>query len=141
MIRIILSITLFLLSISLFAQKNTSVKGISLTIEVNNFSNNNGKAIISLFNEKGFLEKPIQKIETEIVDGKIKTTFNNVQKGTYSVICHHDSNTNGKLDFNEMGIPLEDIGVSNCSINFGPPSFKKSKFEVFDNNITLEIKL
>jgi len=139
MIRIVLSITLFLLSISIFAQKNTSVKGIALTIEVNNFSNNNGKAIVSLFNEKGFLEKSIQKIETEIVDGKIRTTFNNVQKGTYLVICHHDSNTIGKLDFEEMGMPLEDIGVSNCSINYGSSSFKKPKFDVFDNDITLEI--
>ena len=139
MIKIILSIKLTLLSFLAFSQKNDS-KEITIKVSVNHFANDKGTAIFSLFTKEGFLEKPIQKIETSIVDGKTSVIFRNVKKGTYAILCHHDANDNGILDFNEMHMPLEDIGVTNTYIQFGPPQFEKAKFEVEDKNLELEIK-
>jgi len=139
MIKVVLSFVLFLISISLFSQDNTP-KGVDIQVSVSNFTNDKGIAVFSLFEENGFLEKPIQKIEKEVVDGKSVVIFKNIPNGTYAILCHHDSNDNGDLDFSENGMPLEDIGVSNSVIRFGPPSFEKSKFEVTDKNLELKIK-
>ena len=38
-------------------------------------------------------------------------------------------------------MPLEDYGLSNNIMTFGPPSFEDSKFEVIDKDLTFEIKL
>ena len=139
MIRIVISFVLFLMSISLFSQDNTT-KGIDIKVSVADFTNDKGIAIFSLFQKEGFLEKPIQKIEKEVIDGKSIVTFKNVSQGTYAILCHHDSNKNSMLDFLENGMPTEDIGVTNSVIRFGPPSFEKSKFEVTDKNLEIEIK-
>ncbi|HIP33624.1 MAG TPA: DUF2141 domain-containing protein, partial [Bacteroidia bacterium] len=42
--------------------------------------------------------------------------------------------------FAQNRMPLEDIGVSNSVIRFGPPSFKESKFDITEDDFTLEIK-
>jgi len=139
MIRIVISFVLFLMSISLFSQDNTA-KGIDIKVSVTDFTNDKGIAIFSLFQKDGFLEKPVQRIEKEVIDGKSIITFKNVPQGTYAILCHHDVNENEVLDFLENGMPTEDIGVTNSIIRFGPPSFEKSKFEVTNKNLEIEIK-
>ena len=139
MIRIILSIVLTLMSLLTFSQSKIA-KGSEIKITVNHFSNNKGIAIFSLFQKDHFLEKPLQHIETEIIDGKATVIFKNIKNGEYAVICHHDANDNGILDFNDMRMPLEDVGATNTYIQFGPPKFNKAKFIVEDKNVNLEIK-
>ncbi len=101
---------------------------------------NKGFVAFQLFEEDGFLKTPIQTIKGRITDGKTAITFKNVINGTYSIVCFHDVNENGKIDFNQQGIPLEDIGATNSKIMFGPPSFEKSKFTVNKQDLYLTIK-
>jgi len=139
MIRIILNIVFLLLSISFLAQNKEPAKT-TINVVVNNIVSNRGFVTFSLYEEKGFLETPVQTIQEKIVDKKTTITFKNVKKGTYVITCYHDSNENGKIDFDTQGIPLEDIGVTNSKILFGPPNFKESKFEVANTNLDIEIK-
>ena len=44
------------------------------------------------------------------------------------------------MDFQENGMPLENYGVSNNVMNFGPPQFESSKFVVEKDPMNLEIK-
>jgi len=144
MIKIVLSIVLTLLSFTFFAQETEIQKmetnGNEINVSLNNAVNDKGVMVFQLFDEEGFLETPLNEIVTEIVDGKTKVTFKNIKKGTYSIVCFHDSNENGRIDFAQNRMPLEDIGVSNSVIRFGPPSFKESKFDITEDDFTLEIK-
>ena len=127
------------MSFSLFSQNNAA-KGVDIKVSVNDFTTDKGVATFSLFKKEGFLEKPIKRIVADIKKGKSVVIFKNVPQGTYAVLCHHDENENDILDFLENGMPTEDIGITNSVIRFGPPSFEKSKFEITDKNLELEIK-
>lgn len=58
-------------------------------------------------------------------------TFNPKAPGVYVISAYHDDNDNGRLDFDDQGIPFEAIGNSRNAVGeFGPPSFDQTKFEV-----------
>ena len=86
------------------------------------------------------MKTPLKGAAAKIIQGKSTVTFKNITQGEYSVICFHDKNNNGKIDFNENGMPLEDYGASNNNMDFGPPSFLDSKFTVIEEDVCLEIK-
>ena len=44
------------------------------------------------------------------------------------------------MDFQDNGMPLEDYGVSNNPMSYGPPQFDAAKFVVADKNVTLVIR-
>lgn len=144
MIRIITTFLIFLTSLTVLAQKNNSItiktQGIDIVVSVNNVVSNKGFVQFELFREEKFLEKPVQSVQGIIKGEKSRVTFKNIQKGTYAIVCYHDVNENGIIDFAENRMPLEDIGVSNSYVRFGPPSFKESKFEVEDKKLEIEIK-
>ncbi len=149
MTKIILTFVLYLITILTFSQDNTSVKLentvqksdlISIKVSVNNITSNNGKVLFAIYNQKGFLVKPIAKLTATITDKKASVVFKDVSKGVYSIISYHDKNENNNMDFSPNGMPLEDYGATNNNLSFGPPQFSTSKFEVKDKDLTFEIK-
>ena len=85
-----------------------------ITVSVVNATTDNGKVSFALFDEVTFMKTPLEAKSEKIIDGK--------------------------MDFNENGMPLEDYGSSNNNINFGPPSFLDSKFRLAEEDLTLEVK-
>ena len=84
--------------------------------------------------------KPLQGAESKIVNGKSVVVFEDIEAGEYAIICYHDKNNNGKMDFEANGMPIEDYGASNNVMNFGPPKFEDAQFTIIDKNVSLEIK-
>jgi uncharacterized protein (DUF2141 family) len=86
-------------------------------------------------------------VTTQVVDIDPKTltaeaVFDNLAEGDYGVAVIHDENKNGKLDFNEVGMPLEGYGHSNNpSKRPGPPDFNETKFGVAGPDTTITINL
>ena len=111
-----------------------------ITVTVINATNNNGKVSFALFDEVTYMKKPIQAKSEKIVDAGSSVTFENLDKGEYSVICFHDKNNNGKMDFNENVIPTEGCDASNNILTFGPPSYLGTKFTLAEEDLTLEVK-
>ena len=105
-----------------------------ITVTVVNATTDNGKVSFVLYDQVTFMKTPLKGASAKIIKGKSTVTFKNITQGEYSVICFHDKNNNGKIDFNENGMPLEDYGASNNNMDFGPPSFLDSKF-VTDSEI------
>ena len=69
-------------------------------------------------------------------------TFPNVAPGTYAIQLIHDRNSNGKMDFNFLGIPREGFGFSNnAKPGFSQPRFSKVAFTVADKDVELTIRL
>ena len=93
-----------------------------------------------MYNKEGFLQTPLDRKSSSIEEGLSTVTFENITEGNYSVVCFHDENSNGKMDFELNGMPKESFGASNNVMNFGPPQFEDSKFEMKNEDVTLEIK-
>ncbi len=135
--NLILTIALVLTSIFSFSQD----KGISITVTVDNVKNDTGKVSFALHTKDTFMKgNGIMNTETEIKDGKVTITFENVQPGDYAIMALHDENENERMDFRENGMPLESYGTSNNIMAFGPPQYDDAKFNVEKENIEMNIR-
>lgn len=112
----------------------------TIKVSVVNALNDEGTISFAIYDETGFLKQPIISKSGTITNGKCTVQFENITTGMYSVVCYHDENSNGKMDFELNGMPLEAYGASNNVMSFGPPQFEDSKFVVSNDDITLEIK-
>ena len=130
----ILVVAMMFITTSITAQ-NKEIK-----VTVANVSSDTGKVGFALYQKEGFMIKPVQSLESNIVNGKSVVVFKNVLPGEYSVVCFHDKNENGKMDFSAQRMPLEDYGSSNNVMAFAPPTFEGSKFTLGKENIELDIK-
>lgn len=120
--------------------KTTSTEKRTITVTVPNVTSDKGTVNYALYTKEGFMVKPIQTQASKVEGKKSTVVFTDVAPGNYAVVCFHDSNSNNKMDFQDNGMPLEDYGVSNNSMSFGPPQYDEAKFEVSDKNVTLEIR-
>ena len=140
--QVLIIIALFFSSVLVAQNSNESDKKAlkEITATVVNVLNNNGKVSFALFTKENFRKNPVMSVSALIIDGVSTVNFKNVEVGEYAIICYHDANGNGKMDFNENGMPIENYGTSNNPLNFGPPQFESSKFAVLDKDLNLEIK-
>lgn len=114
--------------------------GKSITVTIENITNNNGSVILGLHTEDTFMKgQGIMNAESKIVDGKITVTFKNVEAGSYAIMALHDENGNKRMDFQENGMPKESYGMSNNPEMYGPPQFASAKFDL--NNEDLDLKI
>jgi len=101
---------------------------ISLTVEIEQLRNNNGKLLLELNNDK---EEVIKGFTETIADGKCILVITELKPGKYAFKYFHDENNDEKINTNFMGIPKEGYGFSNnAKGTFGPPSFDKMLFEI-----------
>jgi len=114
----------------------------SVSIGLNNIISEKGKVYFSLYDsESNFNSKnSVRTAESIIQDGSVKVVFEDLEPHFYAVICFHDANENGIMDYNENGMPLEDYGLTNNFMNFGPPQFNDAKFELINKDLSFEIK-
>jgi len=140
MIRFTLVICLYLLTLVGFSQNKT--QSYKLTISVTNAISDKGKVHFALYDSKEHFNnrQALAKAEATLIDGVSTVSFKDVKPGIYAVVCFHDANSNGKMDFQDNGMPLEDYGMTNNVLTFGPPLFDDGKFEVSNKNLSFEIK-
>ncbi len=139
-------ITIFCISVILFAQTSTKSKTVlkgNIIVEMTNYKSDEGYMLISLckdFPENS--ENMVMKMKSEIKDKKAKVEFKDVPYGVYAVSGYHDENNNGKLDTGIFGIPKEGTVTSNNAVGkMGPPKFEDAKFELKSSSLKQEIKV
>jgi uncharacterized protein (DUF2141 family) len=136
--NLILTFAVALTTLFSFAQ---DVEGVTITVTIDNVTSDKGKVIMSLHTSETFMKgKGIMDAETEIKDGKVTITFENVLPGEYAVLAMHDANDNKRMDFQENGMPTESFGMSNNPMAFGPPQYDEAKFKVDGENLELNIR-
>lgn len=137
--KLFVTIALVLTGLIGFSQEED--KGITITVTIDNVKNNEGKVLMSLHTSETFMKgKGINDAETEIKDGKVTITFENVAPGEYAILALHDENDNQRMDFRENGMPLESYGMSNNVMSFGPPQYDDAKFTVKDEDLKMNIR-
>tara|TARA_B100001093_G_scaffold62402_1_gene52452 strand:- start:5148 stop:5555 length:408 start_codon:yes stop_codon:yes gene_type:complete len=104
-----------------------------LKVLVSGCKSQKGQLFIALYDDKD--EFPIfgKQLIGEIVPLSKKPrhefTFKKLIHKTYAIAVFHDINSNGKLDRNALGLPLEPYGFSNNARNtFSAPSFSQASF-------------
>lgn len=135
--NLILTLVLALTSLFGFSQE----EGITITVTIDNVTSDKGKVLMSLHTSETFMKgKGVKDAETEIKDGKVTVTFENVTPGEYAILALHDANDNKRMDFQDNGMPKESYGVSNNVMAMGPPNYEDAKFKVEDKNLDLNIR-
>ena len=136
--KLILTFALALTTFIGFSQED---KGITIKVTIDNVNNDNGKVLMSLHTSETFMKgKGIKDVETEIKDGKVTITFENVLPGEYAILAMHDENDNKRMDFQDNGMPKESFGMSNNVMLMGPPQYDDAKFKVEDKDLELNIR-
>lgn len=136
-----LILTFALTLITLFGYSQEEDKGITITVTIDNVKNDTGKVMMSLHTSETFMKgNGIQNGESEIKDGKVTITFENVLPGEYAIMALHDENGNQRMDFQDNGMPKESYGMSNNVMSFGPPQYGDAKFKVEDKDLELNIR-
>ncbi len=140
MIRFILVISLYLLSLVGFSQTKTPAYNVTATVV--NAMSDKGKVYFALYDTKEHFsnKQAVAKANAILTDGVSTVTFKNLKPGVYALICFHDANNNGKMDFQPNGTPIEDYGASNNVENYGPPNFEDAKFELVNADMNITIK-
>ena len=134
-------LTTTLILLQLFIVAKLTAQNNNIIVTVVNATSDEGKISYTLYIKENFRKEPIQTNVAKIKEGKSTVVFNNVSVGEYAIICFHDKNNDGKMDFNPNGMPMEDYGASNNVINpYGPPQYEQAKFMVTDKNVSLKIK-
>ncbi len=149
MLKIVVVLVVYFISLVGSAQTTQSIESkldnlqtYQINVKVNKMVSNKGKVYFALYDsKKSFIERSsVQSKQAIINNGVAKVIFTNLIPKTYAIVCFHDENDNNKMDFQENGMPLEDYGVSNNVMNYGPPRFEDSKFELTNKDLTFEIK-
>ncbi|MEN8188023.1 MAG: DUF2141 domain-containing protein [Bacteroidota bacterium] len=147
MLKIIVTLLAYLISIITLAQNtnenySNEDRLYSISATVNNVISDSGSVKFALYDsEDGFKQrKPIKAVSSKIKNGITTVNFEGLVSKTYAILCYHDVNDNGKMDFQNNGMPLEDYGATNNVMNFGPPKYSNAKFELKDKDLTFEIK-
>ncbi len=115
----------------------------TLTVHVSDLKSGDGNLRFVLFDsEQDFLKQPVRAEVVEIVDLQGTWTVEELVYGTYAVLVHHDIDSSGKMERHWYGKPKEPTGASNdAPARFGPPKFKKAKFQLDSPTLTLTINL
>jgi uncharacterized protein (DUF2141 family) len=105
----------------------------AIKVRVTGVSRKKGEVMLALFaTPKGFPYETsfaIQKQKGHAANGIIEVSFTDIEPGRYAIALFHDTNGDGKLNTNFMGIPKEGYGVSNNRYNtFSAPDFRESSF-------------
>lgn len=118
---------------------------LTVTVEVVNFENNDGDALLSVFTSKdGFPDNPDKAVKIQIGKIKNKTSVFKLKlpEGSYAFSVLHDENSNQQMDTTWYGKPTEGFGVSNNPrIRFRPPSFEDAKVKVNQEKTNFQVKL
>jgi len=117
----------------------------NLTIKIAGVKDLKGDIHAFIYSSKdGFPVDLSKAAESKMVKANTQTLtlkFTNIKHGFYAVSAYHDKDSNGRINSNFLGIPIEPVGVSNnAKGRFGPPKFEDAKFYL-DKDITIGITI
>jgi len=121
---------------------STAVAG-DLTVEIQGVAAEKGNVMIALYKkEDKWMGKSTAGTMVAAKKGAVAVAFKDLPEGEYAISLFVDENSNGKLDSNAIGIPIEPYAFSNdASGNFGPPTFEQAKFVVGKDSKSIVINI
>jgi uncharacterized protein (DUF2141 family) len=122
------------------AQQAAAQTASTLTVRVAGLRNAKGTIRLTLYRDSKPVETRNLEIEAQTLSAK--AVFEKLPQGVYAVYVFHDENSNGKMDTNLFGMPVEGYGMSNNpSKRMGRPGFDETNFQLNRPESTIEIAL
>jgi uncharacterized protein (DUF2141 family) len=140
---LMLMVTLGNLAWSLSARANFNGK---LIVEIDGLQNKQGQVCASIFSSsQGFpsdRKRVLQRQCTQISETPLKLTFDNLKAGSYAVAAIQDLNSDGTLNRNSLGMPVEPYGFSrNPEVRTSAPKFGDAAFILAGPNTLIQIQM
>ncbi|MGE0741704.1 MAG: DUF2141 domain-containing protein [Hyphomonadaceae bacterium] len=104
---------------------------VPVTVRVDNVTPNGGAVRVAMFDQQNWLDEPVAAQRAE--PAGVSVTFSIVAPGpgAFGFVAYQDSNGDGRLNRNVVGMPTEPWAASNAaSAYFGPPSFQDAAVNV-----------
>ena len=103
-----------------------------LKLKIVGLDKNGGKVYVSIFNSNTSY-KARESCNSFMLDAKDDTLSKDMKlpAGQYVFSIYQDSNGNGKLDTNRIGIPREKFGFSNYDGKSAPGGFNRHKVQLY----------
>lgn len=115
----------------------------TLILKVTNIKKAVGDIYVAVFdNKEDYMENRfVEAVAAVEIKGELEINIE-MPKGKYAISIFHDTNEDGELSTNFLGIPKEPYGFSNNpKAKFGPPSYEQSLFEFKESGQVIEIEL
>ena len=115
----------------------------SVKVIMQGVSSSQGRVRVALCDRKSFLKSGCPfKQSREAAPGTLMVNFDNVPPGRWAVMAFHDENSNGVLDKNWLGIPVEGTAFSrDAAARFGPPSFDDAAISTGQGDVSLTMTM
>lgn len=106
--------------------------GARIEIVARGMHNDAGRMLAMIYDDSEGFPRDLDKCKdyrtAAISAGRARTSFSQLEPGTYAILVIHDEDSDGYLETNALGMPKEGVGVSGNG--GGIPRFKKARFEV-----------
>ena len=141
---IILLAALLLVSPVSFAKSGQDVPLGMIIVNMSGFRNDNGNARVFLFNSPaGFPDdahKAYEVTTSQIKNGKAAAFFEFTPFGDYAISMFHDEDSDGVMDTNWYGKPMEGYGISGDAKGYRVDTFSDAKFTLNRNSMNIDIE-
>jgi uncharacterized protein (DUF2141 family) len=87
-----------------------------------------------------YLKKPVWVKTVKVDDATMNVPLCNVQSAEIAVTAFQDTNGNGKMDSNPMGIPSEPYGSSGSPAAFSAPTWSDTKVLLVGSTSPIVVK-
>ena len=116
-----------------------------LTIEVSGVARDRGRIYVAVYDRAETFPISGRQLTGQILapqDRHLTVHFKDLPPGQYAAVAFQDTNGNGKLDKNLLGIPKEPYGFSNGARgSVGPPKFSAAAVTISPDGATrIELK-
>ncbi len=105
----------------------------------------NGRIAVAIYRDEESYrrsENPVRALTLQRTGAVTSAFVSNMQPGRYVIAAFQDTNGDGKLSKNRIGIPSEPFGFSNSArARFGMPPFETAAFELTTAGATQRIVL
>jgi uncharacterized protein (DUF2141 family) len=144
---LLLALTWMVLAVGLVAPARAAeTETATVVIHVEQVSPRGGTLRLGLYDEARYAADDAPAVASADVPaalGETTVTLTDVAPGTYAIETFQDINSNGKMDTNWLGIPLEPFGFSrDAKPRLSKPGFDRVKLDVAAgvNTVTLHLQ-
>jgi len=124
-----------LLLAALLTLTGASAQAARLEITVQGMTQPQGHVVVAVYDQAAvwLKGKPLKATRIAVsAEGSVTHVFDDLpEDAEVALTAFHDTNGNGRLDTNPMGMPVEPYGFSNDAMGqFGPPKFEAARIKV-----------
>ncbi|MEH6592802.1 MAG: DUF2141 domain-containing protein [Halioglobus sp.] len=143
-----LALCLFSITLASYASGESSqTDNTALLVEVSGLQDAMGSIYIAVYDSDDTWLGDETVLQRQVIiaearkDGLVSTQLH-LPPGQYAISIYHDSNDNGELDTNFIGIPKEPVALSNnARPKFGPPKYEDAVFTLGETLVTQRIAM